>query len=108
MAGAGEQVFVYSTCQAEEAYDEFLAKFGATEFADKGLKEKAAKISAASQLTAFESQIVRSLRKPQEEQLASLQKYFGVYAHVPVDAILPQLHEAARKVLDKATAVQNP
>ena len=89
--------FVSTALQAEKRYKAEHAKYGQTDNAD--LLKRAEQISTQSQLTAFESQLVRSLnKKTEDERNTALRKYTAIYSGLSQDAVLSQLMDAAHAV----------
>ena len=69
---------------------------------NKDLVEETEKLIDQCQATALESQLARSLRKPEDQQKASVKKYLTLYATVKQSAVLAQLWAAAQ-VLNKGS-----
>ncbi len=93
---------VLSRLQAEDAYLTELSKWNASDRKDAALLEEVGKLKIASQGTAFESQLARSLRKEdQKAKVEGVVKYCALYAGVPRDAVCVQLWHEAQKVLKK-------
>ena len=67
---------------------------------DSALIQNAEDISLLSQITVYESQLVRTFKKDKAEWRAGCQKYMGLYAHVPEVHVQPALLAAAKKSLD--------
>ena len=54
-----------------------------------------------TQLTAFESQLARSLRKPEDQVKAACLRYLALYAGVKSSDVCAQLWLAARKAVQE-------
>ena len=79
-----------------DAYKATLTKWAADSFVKQDLLDTADRLIADCQLSAFEGQLSRSLRKPVEEHKASCLKYMKLYAAVQPDLVCTQLWEAAQ------------
>ena len=88
-----------SQFEAVALYDSQLVKWGAKTLANEDLLNVARQTADASQLTCYESQLCRSLRKPPSAQKPAVEKYTALYATVPTASVLPQLLAGARAVL---------
>ncbi len=86
-----------------------LARWGAEEMKDEKLVAMCQTISDAAEVTYYESQLARSLRKPTaESQREACRRYMLACAGVPEDAVQPVLLSAARALVpaveEEATA----
>ena len=84
------------------AYKVECARYGVTDL-KTNLIEVAEKLGELSQVTAFESQLCRCLKKPEVEQQASILKYLGLYAHVVFSDVQPLLYKRAQTVVKGST-----
>ncbi len=89
--------------EAENKYLAELAKWSSVPSKKQELLDKAEALKTASQATALESQLCRALKKESSLQKDSIEKYLGLYAAVPQDAVLKQLWDAAQKILKGST-----
>ncbi len=75
-----------------------LGRWGADELKDTVLVNQVSECGSASLVTLLESQLCRSLRKKDREEVSrGVKKYLALYAAVPSDALLPLLLEEAQK-----------
>ena len=82
-----------------EAYETTLAKYGAHDAVDSGVIESVKNVMQQSQATAFESQLCRTLLKPDAEQKSGIVKYVAIYATVPPELVQPVLWAVAQRIL---------
>ncbi len=86
--------------EAVEAYMAELTKWNAAAKKDTALIDRATTLGAASQVTHFEAQLARSLKKEDpKDKLASVTNSTTRYAAVPSMSVCGQLWEGAQKVL---------
>jgi hypothetical protein len=96
-------VFVVAA-EAETCYKAALAKFG--DVPAQAFLDRAQLCIAASQLTSFESHLIRSFKKEVlADQISSLQKYMGIYATVPSSSFgfAAGLHAEAQRIMAEAS-----
>ena len=78
-----------------------LAKWGAQELENEEIVKRLEVAQANSQVTCYESQLARSLRKPRPARADSVKKYMALYASVPVASVVPRLIQAAREEVEE-------
>jgi hypothetical protein len=96
-------VFVVAA-EAETCYKAALAKFG--DVPAQAFLDRAQLCIASSQLTSFESHLIRSFKKEAlADQISSVQKYMGIYATVPSASFgfAAQLHAEAQRIMAEAS-----
>jgi hypothetical protein len=95
---------IESKWQAMSDYRAELALWGASSLEVAALGVKCTEVCDASQCTAFESHLARSLKKPAEEQGPSIVKYRKLFAKVKPSAVQPALWAASSKFLSEELA----
>ncbi len=96
-----QAIFEFGRYKAVNLYNTELAKWGCEASADDELRKLADTVVAQSQVTLFESQLARSLRKPKELVPEACDKYIKLYAGVPPTAVHSVLYSAAMKEAQK-------
>jgi hypothetical protein len=97
-------LIVFAVLLSRQAYATYigeLAKWSASDKVCADITARKTKLVGATQLTAFESQLARCLRKDEALQQEALTKYMNLYAKVPPDEVLAQLYIAAQAVVKK-------
>ena len=87
-------------------YESQLVKWGAKAMSNTDLVNLARETADWAQLTCYESQLCRSLRKPPAARKDAVEKYMALYATVPVANVLPQLIAAAQATVGGTVAEQ--
>ncbi len=79
-----------------------LIKYGAAAMIDEEICKAAKVVSDASELTAYESHLVRSFKKPKDQIQESVVKYAALFAKVDVASVQKCLRDETAAVLAKA------
>ncbi len=61
--------------------------------------QKVGEVVALSQATVLESQLIRSMKKPLDQQGKAVTKYMTLYAHVPRVQVITQIWDRAQQIL---------
>ena len=87
--------------QAVKKYKDEIAKLGEDSLESAAFLKRAEECANNLQLTAFESQLVRSLRKEDaEERKKAIVKYVGIYATVPPSTVSKLLMDEAKSLME--------
>ena len=95
----------YAADEAKLQYRAELAKYLDEKSEDTCLMEECKSVAEACDCTTFESMLVKSLRKSDEEKAEGCVKYLRHFANkVPPSMVLPQLYNAALELAPKPSA----